>query len=235
MGTWKKDIMKAVTFSYDDGVIQDFSLIGMLDKYGLKGTFNLNSGLSGGHNYFYHSSGKNICRYAVAPEDVAEIYKGHEVASHTLTHPFLPDLDEAEIIRQVENDRHRLSELVGYEVVGFAYPGGGVNFDSRVADIIRNNTGIKYCRTTRLTDSFDLQDDLYTFVPNLYSVDHERLMEVGRRFVERKADRPQILYIWGHSYELDYEPNARARFEEFLKLISGHDDIFYGTNKEVLL
>ena len=34
---------KAVTFSYDDGVSQDVRLIALLDKYGLKATFNLNS------------------------------------------------------------------------------------------------------------------------------------------------------------------------------------------------
>ncbi len=35
--------MKAVTFSYDDGVTQDQRLIALLNKYGLKCTFNLNS------------------------------------------------------------------------------------------------------------------------------------------------------------------------------------------------
>jgi len=36
--------LKAVTFSYDDGVMQDVRLIELLDKYNLKATFNLNSG-----------------------------------------------------------------------------------------------------------------------------------------------------------------------------------------------
>ena len=36
--------MKAVTFSYDDGVMQDVRLIEILDKYNLKATFNLNAG-----------------------------------------------------------------------------------------------------------------------------------------------------------------------------------------------
>ena len=36
--------LKAVTFSYDDGVEQDKRLIQLLDRYGLKCTFNLNSG-----------------------------------------------------------------------------------------------------------------------------------------------------------------------------------------------
>ena len=37
-------LAKALTFSYDDGVEQDIRLVEILDKYGMKGTFNLNSG-----------------------------------------------------------------------------------------------------------------------------------------------------------------------------------------------
>ena len=35
--------MKALTFSYDDGVEQDIRLIEILDRYHLRGTFNLQS------------------------------------------------------------------------------------------------------------------------------------------------------------------------------------------------
>ena len=38
---------KALTFSFDDGVRQDIRLIEIFNKYGLKGTFNLNSGFLG--------------------------------------------------------------------------------------------------------------------------------------------------------------------------------------------
>jgi peptidoglycan/xylan/chitin deacetylase (PgdA/CDA1 family) len=34
---------KALTFSYDDGVLQDIRLIELFNKYGMKATFNLNS------------------------------------------------------------------------------------------------------------------------------------------------------------------------------------------------
>ena len=81
-----------------------------------------------------------------------------------------------------------------------------------------------------------MQENLYRFNPNVYHVlEYDRLMEMGRRFVELKADKPQIFYIWGHSYEMDYHSDDWAKLEEFLKLIAGHDDIFYGTNREVLL
>ena len=35
---------KAFTLSYDDGVVQDRRLAAMFNQYGVKGTFNLNSG-----------------------------------------------------------------------------------------------------------------------------------------------------------------------------------------------
>ena len=36
---------KVLTLSYDDGVVQDIRLIEIMNKYGLKGTFNINSAL----------------------------------------------------------------------------------------------------------------------------------------------------------------------------------------------
>ena len=37
--------LKAVTFSFDDGIVQDYRMIELLNKYGLKATFNVSSGL----------------------------------------------------------------------------------------------------------------------------------------------------------------------------------------------
>ncbi len=223
---------KALTFSYDDGVTQDRRFVEILDKYGLKCTFNLNSGLLGTANLLVRE-GVTVAHCKPRPEEVAEIYKNHEIASHTLTHPMLPELDEAEIIRQVEEDRLRLSELAGYEVTGFAYPGGGVNYDSRVAEIIRRHTGIKYCRTTVSSRSFDLQDNLYEFRP---TVSHHKetgeMLRLGEEFLRLVTDTPKLFYIWGHTYEFDIN-NTWAEFEEFCKMMGGRDDIFYGTNSEV--
>ena len=229
--------MKALTFSYDDGVGQDVRLIELFNKYGLKGTFNLNSKLLGRKENRSVVMGKEIDRPTAMPEDVKYIYEGHEVAGHTLTHPLLPAIeDDNEIIHQVEDDRVKLSELCGYDVVGFAYPCGGQNHDDRVAKIIRENTGIKYCRTIISNYSFDLQEDLYKFKPTAYHfLDFKKLFELGEKFINMKADTPQIFYVWGHAYEFDIRDGDWERMEEFCKMMSGHDDIFYGTNKEVLL
>lgn len=227
--------LKAVTFSYDDGATQDIRLIELLNKYGLKCTFNLNSELLGKPGILIREN-QRISHYKIHPEDVKYVYDGHEVAAHTLTHPPLTKQEDAEIIRQVEQDRLNLSELVGYEVVGMAYPCGGTNNNDRVARIIKNNTGIRYCRTITNTDSFDPQENLYRFNPNVYHIlEFDRLMEMGRRFVELSTDKPQIFYIWGHSFEMDYCPDYWLKLEEFFRLISNREDIFYGTNGEVLL
>ena len=230
--------MKAVTFSFDDGVLQDIRLIGLLNKYSLKATFNLNSELFNGQGILWleEPSRHAVCRYTIAPKDVKEIYAGHEVAAHTLTHKKLTEVeDESEIIRQVEQDRLNLSELVGYEVVGFAYPGGGINNDARCAEIIRKHTGVRYARGYRRCESFDLPDDLYQFSPNA-SADHlDKLEVLVDQFLALKTDKPQLLFVVGHAYGLDYENERWAKLETIFQKLSGHDDIFYGTNKEVLL
>ena len=132
--------MKAITFSYDDGVTQDKRLIEILDKYDLKATFNINSELLGKEGSLIRDD-KHVNHIKNNPKDIKKIYRNHEVAAHTLTHPFLPDLSDEEIIRQVEQDRLNLSELVGYEVVGMAYPCGGVNNDVRRANILGSMAG----------------------------------------------------------------------------------------------
>jgi len=226
---------KALTFSYDDGVTQDVRLIEIFNKYGMKGTFNLNSELLGKPGALIRD-GVHIGHNKVKPEDVKHIYAGHEVAVHTLTHPNLPKSDEAEVIRQVEQDRLNLSELCGYEVFGMAYPGGGVNCDDRVAALIKENTPIKYARTITVTKSFDPYPDLYQYKGTVYHhIQFDEMFELGRKFIELKTDTPKTFYIWGHAYEFDIFPERWAKMEQFCEMMSGHDDIFYGTNLEVLV
>ena len=226
--------LKAVTFSYDDGVTQDIRLVELLNKYNLKSTFNLNSELLNNKGVLIRE-GKRISHYKIHPDDVRSIYEGHEIAVHTLTHTNLTTLNDAEVIRQTEQDRLNLSELVGYEVVGMAYPCGGVNNDDRVAEILKTSTGVKYSRTITCNSSFDLQNNLYRFNPTAFHLDFDNLMKLSEDFINLNSDKPQIFYIWGHSYEMDYYPDYWIKLEEFFKLIANKNDIFYGTNKEVLL
>lgn len=51
---------KALTFSFDDGNVDDIRLIKIMNKYGLKGTFNLNSGKMTHANFWRFSDVKDV-------------------------------------------------------------------------------------------------------------------------------------------------------------------------------
>ena len=90
---------KAVTFSYDDGVTQDRRLVEMMNTYGVKGTFNLNSGMQSYANVWEHPKGLLIHR--MNTEGLKELYQGHEIAAHCLTHADLPKYDEETIRNEI--------------------------------------------------------------------------------------------------------------------------------------
>ena len=222
---------KAITFSFDDGTVQDVRLINILNKYDLKGTFNICSALLGVPNTV-RKYGRAIEHSKVRAEDVRSIYAGHEVAVHTLTHPWLNKLDDDEVVREIEEDRVRLSELCGYEVFGMAYPFG--IYDERILSLMRERTGVKYSRTIKNTHAFDLPkaDELLTWHPSVYYIEPE-FESVVDEFLALDADEPQLLYIWGHSFELDSDIGD-ATFDRICKKLAGREDIFYGTNSDVL-
>ena len=145
----------------------------------------------------------------------------------------LPEQTDEMVIRQVEEDRKTLEGLCGYPIVGMAYPGGGN--DDRVAEILKTHTPIKYARTVENTYGFDLQENLLRFNPTIYWCIKDKLDEVVDRFLALETDKPRLLYIWGHAYELDSDWYTWEDFEKLCKKLSGKADVFYGTNAECLL
>ena len=226
--------MKILTFSYDDGTTQDIRLAELFHKYGMKATFNLNSGLFGRKKELIRCD-VPVRWDQIEATDVKHVYEGHEVAAHTLTHPLLPKQSDEEIVRQVEEDRLALSSLCGYEVVGFAYPGGGENYNAHVADLIRKKTGVRYARTIRPSLRFEKQENLFEFKPTVHHfAGWEQLFTLGEQFLSLPADADALFYIWGHSFEFDIY-NDWDRFEEFLQMMANQKDVSYLTNKNALL
>lgn len=222
---------KAVTFSYDDGVEQDRWLVDVLNTYGLKATFNINSGRFG-------QQGSICCHGAVVPhcmmpaEEAVQTYIGHEIAGHSLTHPTLTELSDEEIVRQVEDDRQALEAVFGRSVTGFAYPNGGRN--RRTMEVLGTRTGVQYARTVESTYGFALPEEPLAFHPTVYHLDWEAMSALARTFLATEAEEPMLFVIWGHSYELDCQPEWRRQFVHFCKRISGQPDVAYLTNGQAL-
>ncbi len=215
---------KAFTMSYDDGVRQDIRLIEIMQKHGLKGTFNLNSGfLNRGHTIKF--------------EEVEEVYlkTGNEVAAHGVKHLTLAAVSEDRMIDDIINDRKALEGITGQVVKGMAYANG--SYDDRVVDILKK-CGILYARTTRSTHDFTICDD-WLRLPATCHHNDEQLFELADKFLAVNNPRhiwvnhPKLFYLWGHSYEFDNNNNW-DRIEKFAEMIGGCDDVWYATNGEIV-
>ena len=216
--------MKAVTFSYDDGIVSDKKLVPIFNKYGMKCTFNLNSGIMT-HVSSWDYLGFRAMRMNVA--EIGDMYNGHEIAVHCLTHADLTSQDDDTVKNEILVDKDNLERMFGGQVCGMAYPIG--YYDERTEKLV-SACGIKYARTTVPTHSFDIPENLVEYHPTCHHND-EKLFELAEAFINLKADKPQVFYIWGHSYEFDAQNNW-DRMEKLCEMLSGRDDIYYCTNAE---
>ncbi len=214
---YPKGKTKALTFSYDDGKIQDRRLVEMFNKYNLKGTFNINYGL--------------LNRPERVPEnEVSHLYVGHEIATHTLTHPTICRCPMTMVAEEILADRKGLESITNYVVRGHAYPNGSYNKD--IMQLFQQ-LGIAYGRVVPSKADFELPENPMEWYPTCHHND-PKLMELGKEFVElSKRQYLKLMYVWGHSYEFDNNNNWEM-MEEFCQLISGKDDIWYATNIEII-
>jgi peptidoglycan/xylan/chitin deacetylase (PgdA/CDA1 family) len=219
--------MKFLTFSYDDGVEQDRKLLEILNKYHLKATFNLNSGIQSGSGGW--QKGDLFVR-RMNVRDLPALYEGHEIAVHGLTHPHLETLDEDTIRNELEQDKINLERIFGKTVRGMAYPYG--TFSDAVVRIA-GEIGLRYARGVLSSHSFDIQDDLMSYRPLCHHND-PALMGLAEDFIKLKPETPKVFFLWGHSYEYEAEGNWHI-LEDFCRLVSGREDINYCTNAEALL
>lgn len=217
---YKEGKKAIVTFSYDDGVLQDKRLIDIFNKYGIKATFHLNSG-------YITSSGR------VQKDEIKDVYKGHEIACHTVHHPSIAEMPLPSAITEVIEDRKRLEEITGAPVRGMSYPNGSVS-DDVIA--LMKACGIVYARTAVRTNSkpFKLPEDFMRWDATCH---HNDALEKAEEFLNTIVNvgwRKGLLYIWGHSFEFDSTPDRGFEYiEEVCKLIGNNDKIWYATNIEI--
>ena len=221
---WPNFKPKALTLSYDDGVAADAKMISIMSPYGIKGTFNINSGrLQDERTYFI---GRN---------EIKQVYleTGNEVALHGHMHLSLGEVDMQDAIVDVYENRKALEKICDKQIRGMAYANDSYN--DNVVTFLKM-LGVKYARTTDATHDFFLPKDWLRMKTTCHHND-ARLFELAEAFaafdINKHYDwRPRLFYLWGHAYEFDNDNNW-DRLEAFCKIVGNKEDIWYATNEEI--
>lgn len=230
---------KVLTLSYDDGKIEDRRLVDIFNKNGIKATFNLNSEIINPE-------------IRIPSDEWCDLYKGHEIAVHTCTHPTIARCSKTQIIHEILDDKNNLEQIMHYPVRGLAFPNGSYN--QEIIDIA-SSMGIKYART--VTDKyadvfaakegakvaegpillgdetgFGMPENFMRWNPTCHHNHH--LVEFGKEFMAlTKKQYLYMMYVWGHSFEFTRNNNWNV-IEEFCEMIGHRDDIWYATNIEIV-
>lgn len=216
---------RALTFSYDDGISQDMRLVQLFNLYGLKGTFNLNSGIQTKKHTWQN---KDVLVRRMQPDVLPALYRGHEVAVHTLTHPGLFKLSDEELAQELAADKRNLEEQFKQTIVGMAYPFG--DCDARIMQAVKDQ-GLFYGRTTIFTETFALPKNPLAWEATCHH-NNLRLMQLADDFLA-PGDDLRLFYVWGHSYEFDVNRNWEV-IEDFCEKLARRDDVWYATNGEIV-
>lgn len=212
---------KALTFSYDDGHRRDRELISILNKYGMKGTFNLNAG------------GILDAMQAFREEDWSvALYDGHEIAGHGLFHYSFTAQAPSAIASYLYMDRFFIESFTGKILCGHAYANGTSSGAVAYARSFLSACGYIYARGSASTMRFSLPEDFLLWEQTCH---HSKgILELADTFLAEKClDELKVFAVWGHVSEL-VGRDGFALMDSFCEKLAGKEkNIWYASNKEI--
>ncbi|MGE0878791.1 MAG: polysaccharide deacetylase family protein [Acidimicrobiia bacterium] len=228
-----------VTTSWDDGHRLDERLAGLLERYGIAGTF-----------YVAPDNREFAPRDRLAPGGVVELAERFEIGGHTRRHVVLTSIDPRTARTEIMDGKLALEELIARPVTSFCYPRG--EFEANHVAIVRE-AGFTYGRTVVRHVTAPTGDPLRT-PTTVHAYRHlrdvaavARLGGSPRRMMGRftswdelaiaRFDRMLgtggVYHLWGHSWEVEQFGDWN-RLERVLAHISRRDTVRYATNAESL-
>lgn len=201
---------KYFLLSFDDGTIYDRRFVELLNQYNIRGTFNLNSGLE---DFVWYYEDRFPVRRQILSE-IGDLYRGHEIASHSLHHHWLDTLTPPQLSREIGEDCENLKKHFGLKEIGFGVPFTACG--EREIKIIRKF--VRYIRLSEFAETFALPKDSY-HIPIHALYNEADVREKIRRFAENNLEN-SLFVMAGHSYELEVL-NHWEYMEELLQFIAG--------------
>jgi len=179
---------------WDDGDVDDIRLVNILKKHNARATFNISPGGFKSKRRLVHRFKDEYPVYRLTLDEMPEVYEGFCIGGHTMTHPFLNEIDPDWALTELSECRRYIEKHFGQAACGMAYPCGAYNDD--VKELVRK-AGYLYARTTKNIDlELNLCDPmaLHThchFLDPLFWNKFEAVKAIDGDF-----------YFWGHTFEL---------------------------------
>ncbi len=216
---------KACNFSYDDGVTQDVRLVKLLNKHGLKASFYLNSGLMQQQFCWTHPCGLQVKR--LPGREVSNLYLGHEVASHSYSHPYMNAFSREEILKELATDRLLLQQHFSAPICGYAIP---FHFYSDTIEECARQCGFSYARISDTDPSYSPWREIFRWKPGIFHLDPGFSAYIDG-FLQTREELA-LCHVVGHSYDLEVEKLWDVMDEVFAR-ISRQKDVWSVTMAEL--
>ncbi len=133
---------KAVAITFDDGVACAYeNALPILQEFGYPASVFVVSSLIGGYNDWCEIFGFPRRRMLTAYEIRALTESGVDIGSHTLSHVWLGKTEDASVVKEVQDSKAILEDILGQRISHFAYPFGSWSPFARNAVIEAGYTG----------------------------------------------------------------------------------------------
>ena len=234
---------KYFAWSFDDGLEQDKKIIEILREYGLGATFHLNSGLFGDRTYEgrignlgmtekpaanFDPAARHLLPYVphfrIPKDELPQVYRGFEIASHTRTHVNLAKCSEEQRRAEIAEDVRALSELFGQPVTGFAYPYGVGEKQSRAA---LRAAGVEYARVIARDPSFRFPADPLAMPMTCWHISAKAFELLERFFRAEPMEDDLFFLMFAHGYEFDFGTRESSwdKFRRLCEAVARQDDV----------
>src|SRR5580658_4168707 len=175
-----------VCITFDDGCETDLiAAAPVLGDFGFNATFYLTAGFLGTPGYLNASQVRDLDA------------QGFQIGCHSMTHPYLSDLPEPELKREIVDAKLKIEEIVGHTIEHFSCPGG--RYDRRTLQIARqagfitvansqfhaNTPGTNPYQLGRVAMLRDLSIEAFSGICHGHGLWKKRLQHQARRSAQR--------------------------------------------------
>ncbi len=203
--------MVKITFSWDDGAVEDLKLAEISARYNIPAMFFI--------------PGSNSERKVLSPEEILMIKdRNLNIGSHTRSHTYLGTLSEEDAYNEMSDGKKYLEDITGEKIVHFCFPGGEYNGtllslskklfrSARTADTCVTRGGdflVKptfhfYDRGYNSLLYHSLMNDfkLHRYILSVWkTADYfNRLTSIMNKYLNNESEG--FIMIWGHSWEIE--------------------------------